>query len=944
MSRVTLVLPGARAGRRLLELLTEPKGVFVPPRIITIGSLPEMLHTSERAVASPLQSLLARAYALRCADRASLELIIPSPPDDGDLVGWLTLARDLARLDDELAAESLGFDQVIAECEKRIDFNDSPRWHAIASLHDAYRETLQAHDRCDVNMARARAIDQRLCRCEDDIILIALTDLTGMVRRMLAQVIDRVTCLVHAPESERDGFDQLGCVIAQHWCDRTIALDDEAIHIVNRPRDQAMQVLRIIGSPDDEADARTLRGRYRAAQITIGMGDDTLAGPVQRTLALADLPAHWAGGRPIAQSRPGLLLKSIAAFVRHQRLDDFASLLRHPDIEHHLLATIRLPRDHPPEPPEPEKSQGETGEAASSSTRPARRAIDHWLTLLDRYISEHLSSRQIGRWLGKAEDGRRLKRIYDAVLALLPDSLEMRRPLPSWAQPMADLLGAVYAHASLDPQQRDDADLIRAIEAIADGLREQAALDPQDVTTPIVSFADAIALTLAQLTGLTTPAAEPPGGDAIELLGWLELMLDDAPALIITGFNEHHVPQSASADAFLPNHLRQSLGLTDNIRRYTRDAASLTAMLHSKPFLAIIAGRRGHDDEPLAPSRLLLTEEGRPLAQRILRFYPREHPDETDAHAMLALAGTNRFLIPAPKPPRKPVEKMSVTWFKHYLACPYRFYLRFIERLEAMDDRAIEIDGMRFGTMVHDVMKTFGASDLRDSRNAPEIAAFFHDALRETAAQMLGDEPPVAARLQLLQLEERLGALAQWQAQQVQQGWRIVPELIECDAQAVFETEDGAVTVHGRIDRIDRHEQTGNHRIIDYKTGDAGDGPEKTHRKNGKEGRRWIDLQLPLYHHLAQSLNITGAIELGYVLLPKKLESIGFEAAEWSLGEIEDGIDKARQVIAAVRAGIFWPPGDAPRYADEFSALCMDDSDRRDAIIEAITRQMGGGR
>ena len=48
-------------------------------------------------------------------------------------------------------------------------------------------------------------------------------------------------------------------------------------------------------------------------------------------------------------------------------------------------------------------------------------------------------------------------------------------------------------------------------------------------------------------------------GDAIQLLGWLELPLDDAPALIVTSFHEGVIPESVNSDLFLPNALR-SLG------------------------------------------------------------------------------------------------------------------------------------------------------------------------------------------------------------------------------------------------------------------------------------------------------------------------------------------------------------------------------------------------
>ena len=38
----------------------------------------------------------------------------------------------------------------------------------------------------------------------------------------------------------------------------------------------------------------------------------------------------------------------------------------------------------------------------------------------------------------------------------------------------------------------------------------------------------------------------------VELLGWLELLLDDAPFAVVTGFNEGRVPESSDTDSLLP--------------------------------------------------------------------------------------------------------------------------------------------------------------------------------------------------------------------------------------------------------------------------------------------------------------------------------------------------------------------------------------------------------
>ena len=69
LSDVAVVLPGARAGRRLSERLArraDDEGVvYFPPLVTTVGQLPELLYECRRPFASRLTQQLAWAAALR---------------------------------------------------------------------------------------------------------------------------------------------------------------------------------------------------------------------------------------------------------------------------------------------------------------------------------------------------------------------------------------------------------------------------------------------------------------------------------------------------------------------------------------------------------------------------------------------------------------------------------------------------------------------------------------------------------------------------------------------------------------------------------------------------------------------------------------------------------------------------------------------------------------
>ena len=54
--RVMVVVPGARAGRRLGELLADQPASrhLVPPSIVTVGQLPERLYESQLVTTAPM--------------------------------------------------------------------------------------------------------------------------------------------------------------------------------------------------------------------------------------------------------------------------------------------------------------------------------------------------------------------------------------------------------------------------------------------------------------------------------------------------------------------------------------------------------------------------------------------------------------------------------------------------------------------------------------------------------------------------------------------------------------------------------------------------------------------------------------------------------------------------------------------------------------------------
>lgn len=884
LDQVVLIFPGARAGRRLLELLVEQAEqhdlVLVPPHLRTVGQLPELLYESKRPFATDLVQQLAWVQALKDIGPDACRPFIPQLPSADDHANWMELGGLLQRQHRELAADALNFAAVARRGQALSGFHESPRWLFLSTVQERYLALLDELGLWDLQTARLFAIKHRECRTDKDILLVATTDMNVAMRQMLEQVADRVTAFVHAPAALADRFDEHGCLIPDAWQDARIDLQAGQMRIVQGPAEQADAVVSVIAGYD---------GRYRADEIVVGVLDEQLIPHLMRRLEQAQLPARWMVGKTVRETAPYRLLEALGNLVQRGRFTDLAALVRHPDVTAALA------------------SHGATGD---------------WLSQLDDYYHRHLPAR-IGQWAGDPQEYATLRRIGAHIEAVVRPVQRAPRSLAEWAPGIAQLLLAFYGDSVLTPDEPDSYYTLKSLEAVRAALGEFQQIPPQ--FAPTVSAAQAIKQLLKQVADTQLPSAHAPG--QLELLGWLELPLDMAPALIATSFNEGCVPTSVNSDLFLPNTLRQQLELLDNRRRYARDAYALSVLLASRQNLTLIATRQTAAGDPLAPSRLAFATDPDTMARRALAFFRAEAGSPPRSAVPAAgTAGRSGFVVRRPAPLGQPISAISVTAFRSYLACPYRFYLRHVLKLASMDDAAEELGPDTFGTLLHEVLKQLENESIRDETDPDRIRRFLHETLDRYVAENYGAEQLPAVAVQLAQARARLDAFAVWQAERTRDGWRI----------AHVETPGGkpparlnlgtgtSMTLYGRIDRIDQRDDQW--AILDYKTGDTPRTPQETHFKSNE----WVDLQLPLYLMLAQTLDIEQPLQLGYIVLPRDVAKTGLLLAEWDDKMVSSAHERAREVALSIYNQEFWPPAaGTPEILTEYAAICQDQAFRR---------------
>lgn len=882
LRNVILALPGGRAGRRLLELLVDRAEALslalVPPRVLTAGHLTEELYPEQKQFADDFTQHLAWIEALQESDEELVDRVIPHRPDKNDLFAWLALTELLAQLHRELAAELLDFNDVIERGPQLATFAEAKRWQALAELQRNYLRVLDQLDVWDQQTARKVAVEKRECRTDCDIVLVGIVELNAVQRAMLEQVAERVTALVFAPSELAERFDDFGCLRLAAWQEADIDLPADRVEIVEGPGDQADAVLRTIAALD---------GQYAAEEITVGVQEgESLVPYLEQRFEECGIAARHGVGRSIQQTAPFRLLEAIADYLQTGRFASFAALVRHPDLTRWLLG---------------------------------RDIRGDWLTALDNYHSDHLPSRPPKQW---GDD--LMQQVYESVGQLLNGLTGKAQPLHEWSDAVVKLLLEVYGTRDLQQERDADRELSASCEKVAIAAQSLASAATQ--LSPRLTGAEALRLILREVEGEHIPPRAEAA--AIELVGWLELRLDDAPVIIVTGFNEGLVPSARNGDQFLPNELRRQLHLMDNDHHYARDAYALAALCASRKELRIIAGRRTAKNDPLIPSRLLFARPAAELPGRVERYFNARPTQPLSRIAAGLRPGQTSVNLVVPRPQKLPetVTKMRVTEFRDYLACPYRYYLKYRLDLKTRDDTADELDGGLFGSLLHDVFRIFGEGQLTTvTTDAEAIRRELHAALDGLARKRFGKSSLPAVTLQVEQVRQRLDAFSRWQAGWAREGWRIryVEEVIDQE-QAPFVVDGKPMYLQGRIDRVDVNERDGICVVFDYKTGDQAETPEKSHRTAAGD---WVDLQLPLYRHVVRALEIDGPVKLGYIVVPRDMSEgkTGAQIAEWTDAELAAADAVAANIVRKVRDEIFWPrTSPPPSFAEEFAAICQD--------------------
>jgi ATP-dependent helicase/nuclease subunit B len=214
--------------------------------------------------------------------------------------------------------------------------------------------------------------------------------------------------------------------------------------------------------------------------------------------------------------------------------------------------------------------------------------------------------------------------------------------------------------------------------------------------------------------------------------------------------------------------------------------------------------------------------------------------------------------MPAPTAPQLTPTRLSASGYNTLVACPYQFFATRLLQLDGMDELSELPEKRDYGDWLHRILTTYHDT-VRDEKTAlPD-----REGLLQSVSQQVFNEELARSAAALgfyTRWQKAMPAYLEWANERESQGWHFV--MGEGKFDTTLHWDDGKITLHGRIDRIDENAE-GERAVLDYKTRNL-----VALRDKLKEGE---DHQLPFYGLLSDRPVTHGT----YVALEPTKDKVG---------------------------------------------------------------------
>jgi ATP-dependent helicase/nuclease subunit B len=870
LEKTLILLPSGEAGRALLNglagLASENSSYLLPPKILTIE--PFLLFGSDPFKIAPRElSVAGWTNILQTIDFANFANLFPQASAKKDFNWAYKNACVFYSLRRALGEGG----HSIKDISGREDIEERERWLELAEIERRYLQLIKEQELEDAENIKLQSFAPKTFKKFERLIVLAVPDLPKVVCDKISSLPagPSVELWINAPAEKENDFDEWGRPLFRSWKDAVLPLQNSSIRAADNPEEQCLSCLQALSEKQVES----------SANFATGMLNGDLIPVFKMFMEKNGAKIYDPSGEKTVKSGLCVLISALNDFLSDASFASIEKLIRIPDFFRFII---------------PDNTDIETAINAVDDfkSKYLPHSVKHAKNLLERAKKN-----------GGAKDSKILGEIF-AGFEKTHDDFENSESASSF---LSSLISKSYKSRKFIQSDMEDARFLQAAEKLSEILFECSSERFKSLSPDKLQE---FALIERFFREGTIYPNRPE--NSIEISGWLELAWKKEPKLFLIGMNEGFVPGSITGDMFLPDSLRQKIGLRTNEERFARDAFIFAGLLNSRrpDDVCVIVGRENVDGKLLKPSRLLFL------------------CDETDfvkrAAAVFCELGRSGISVPPnPGPLWKlkadfslSVSSLRVTAFRDYLECPFRFYLKHVLMFDEGDYEKTEIDAMEFGNILHDTMKIL--RKYPDSKDESELKKLLIGEFDMIFADKYGQQLSISLMYQKRSLEMRLAKAAEKEAESRSDGWETLD--IEYEIGGYEGVVFNGMKIKGRIDRIDYNRHLKTLRIIDYKSSERAKSPESEHWTS--KLKKWRDLQLPLYKILIQKENYAAKngisecenVVCSYFNLPKAVTETGIK--DWNNMDLQlpGATAKIEEIISAIQNKIFWPPAEKVKY------------------------------
>jgi ATP-dependent helicase/DNAse subunit B len=322
----------------------------------------------------------------------------------------------------------------------------------------------------------------------------------------------------------------------------------------------------------------------------------------------------------------------------------------------------------------------------------------------------------------------------------------------------------------------------------------------------------------------------------VQVLGILESRGLPFDLIFLGGLADEEFPGRVAKDIFLPESVKNSLGLPDYQKRFSLFRLSFLRLAHSAQQATYLSYPESDAEQKFLPSRFLKDLSGVEswpsfkgiFSNRELFPWLRSHfesfslnvPKETLKFLKeVGLRGTPESCLSLDHFLNKP---LNVTALETYKECPYKFFLQEVLKLRPLEEPKLVRESREWGLNIHQVMKLVFQKNPKGFDGEKD----FIEALWGAGQEVFGWNGQVESSQVLAKwrFEAIIKPFVEENLELFRRGYQVLK------VEEYVEGELGGLRIKGRVDRVDLL-PSGQLVVIDYKTGGS-NSPERIRRVN----------------------------------------------------------------------------------------------------------------